>query len=60
MIKILKEKCPKDHICPMINLCNQKAVSQKGFDAPIIDHKKCIGCMVCVQRCPYKAFKKVD
>jgi len=59
MIKIIKERCPQDHPCPLIRICQQKAISQKGFDAPEVDNKKCIECMLCVQKCGYKAFQKV-
>jgi len=58
MIKVAKERCPQDHPCPLIRICPQKAISQKGFNAPEVDNKKCIKCMLCVQRCGYKAFEK--
>jgi ferredoxin len=62
MIKVNSQKCPQDHICPMIRQCPKKAISQNGFDAPVVDTQKCIECMFCVNHCPYKAFevKKKD
>ncbi|MFA5930828.1 MAG: 4Fe-4S binding protein [archaeon] len=58
MIRVVSEKCPQDHICPMIRVCPKKAITQKGFSAPEINHKECIECMACVNRCPYKVFEK--
>jgi ferredoxin len=56
MIKVDKNKCPKDHACPMVKLCPKKAISQKNYDAPKIDKEKCIKCLLCVKKCPYNAF----
>ena len=58
MIKVNSEKCPQDHRCPMIRLCASKAITQNGFEAPTVDNKKCIECLVCVKNCPYGAFEK--
>jgi len=57
MIKVNSKKCPKDHPCPLVKSCPQKAISQKGFDAPKVDNKKCSECMFCVNHCPYEAFE---
>ena len=60
MIAVISEKCPQDHVCPMIRLCKQEAISQEGFQAPAIDDEKCIDCMVCVKKCPHNVFEKVE
>lgn len=57
MIVVNPGKCPQDHRCPMIAKCPMTAISQVGFNAPIVDISKCIGCMACVKLCPYKAFE---
>ena len=55
MIVVIPDKCPQDHVCPLIRMCPQKAISQKGFNAPNVDNEKCIECLVCVKNCPYNA-----
>ena len=59
MIEVINEKCPQNHLCPMIRKCPKKAISQKGFNAPEIDKSKCIECLVCVHNCPHGVFEKV-
>ncbi len=59
MIVVNSEKCPQDHVCPMIKRCEQEAISQEGFKAPMVDHEKCIECMICVKNCPKEAFEVV-
>ena len=51
---ILKN-CPQNHKCPAVNICPVGALSQEGFNAPIIDHNKCIKCGKCSNFCPKKA-----
>ena len=37
--------------------CPQGAISmQDGL--PVIDYAKCVGCLVCVQKCPRKCIKE--
>ena len=55
ILKVIKEKCPQNHICPSLKVCPVQALSQTGYDAPIVDMKKCIKCAKCVQFCPKKA-----
>ena len=55
-IVVNKDKCPKDHCCPLIEACPVGAISQHNFDAPEVDHEKCITCGLCVNNCGYKAF----
>ena len=55
ILKIINEKCPQNHICPLLKVCPVGALSQKGFDAPTVDTDKCIKCGACVKFCPKKA-----
>ena len=54
-LKIIVERCPKNHKCPAVKVCHVKALSQKDFNAPIVDHNKCIKCGKCANLCPKKA-----
>ncbi len=53
-LKIIIENCPQNHKCPAVNVCPVGALSQKDFEAPIIDYDKCIGCGKCSNFCPKK------
>lgn len=58
MIKILtliKENCPQNHPCPAVKVCPVGALSQIDFNAPNIDHDKCIKCGKCSNFCSKKA-----
>ncbi len=58
MAKILNIKidnCPQKHACPAVRICPVGALSQNGFNAPEIDHNKCIKCGKCSNFCPKKA-----
>ncbi|MCI8944102.1 MAG: 4Fe-4S binding protein [Clostridia bacterium] len=58
MAKILNIKidnCPQNHACPAVRICPVGALSQNGFNAPEIDHNKCIKCGKCSNFCPKKA-----
>jgi len=56
-IYINENACVKNHMCPVINLCPVKAISQASPTvAPVIDKEKCINCGKCIKFCPYKAF----
>ena len=37
-LKIIIENCPQNHKCPAVNVCPVGALSQKDFEAPIIDY----------------------
>ena len=56
-ISVVKYKCPQNHPCPSIKVCPTGAIVQNGFDAPSIDHEKCIECKVCVKYCPMGAIQ---
>lgn len=50
--------CPQSHRCPLIAKCPVNAISQNGFDVPIIDEEQCIGCGACQQVCPLGAVQE--
>lgn len=54
-LNVLMEKCPQSHLCPSVKVCPVGALSQVGFNAPTVDHDKCIRCGKCSNFCPKKA-----
>ena len=54
-LKIIKEKCPQNHACPSVRVCPFGALTQNGYNAPIVDEAKCTKCGKCVKFCPMKA-----
>ncbi|MFA6322033.1 MAG: 4Fe-4S binding protein [Candidatus Buchananbacteria bacterium] len=52
-----KNQCPQNHPCPALKICPKKALSQKNFDAPIVDANKCCDCGMCVKFCPKGALR---
>ncbi len=54
-LKIVIENCPQNHKCPAVDVCPAGALSQKDFEAPVIDDDKCIRCGKCSDFCPKKA-----
>ena len=54
-LEIRKENCPQNHKCPAVKACPVGALSQKDFEAPVIDYEKCISCGKCESVCPKKA-----
>ncbi len=54
-LNVIKERCPQNHKCPSVGICPVGALSQNGFDAPIVDEEKCIECSKCSRFCPMKA-----
>ena len=54
-LDIILKNCPQNHKCPAVNICPVGALSQEGFNAPIIDHNKCIKCGKCSNYSPKKA-----
>lgn len=55
-LKIIIENCNQNHKCPAVRVCPVKALSQKDFEAPKVDHTKCIRCGKCIKKCPKKVF----
>lgn len=58
MITIDKNRCPQNHRCPSINVCPVGAISQNGFELPIINQELCVECGKCIKFCPRKAIQK--
>ncbi|WP_088187371.1 4Fe-4S binding protein [Desulfosporosinus sp. FKA] len=56
-VSINKDRCPQNHPCPSIRVCPVGAIEQIGFNAPVINQDKCIGCKKCVKYCPMGAFQ---
>ena len=54
-LEIRKENCPQNHKGPAVKACPVGALSQKDFEAPVIDYEKCISCGKCASVCPKKA-----
>lgn len=54
-LNVLMEKCPQSHPGPSVKVCPVGALSQVGFNAPTVDHDKCIRCGKCSNFCPKKA-----
>ncbi len=57
-IQVIKNRCPQNHPCPSISVCPVGALTQNGYDAPVINESKCIDCGKCVRFCPMGALKK--
>jgi len=57
-VKVLPNRCPQNHPCPSLKVCQAGALSQEGFAAPVVDEVKCIDCHRCVSFCPMGAFVK--
>ena len=58
MIKVNKNICPHDHVCPLIKACPVGAISQDAEGFPVIDYTLCIECGKCVRKCPMKAMEQ--
>lgn len=52
---VKKHRCPQNHPCPSIRVCPVGALKQNGYNAPIVDQKKCIKCGKCIRYCPMRA-----
>ncbi|MBU4438147.1 MAG: 4Fe-4S binding protein [Acetobacterium sp.] len=57
ILVVKKERCPQNHPCPSVGVCPVEALSQVGFDAPVVDMDKCIKCGKCVKSCPMGALQ---
>ena len=55
MLTLIKSNCSQNHPCPAVRVCPVGALSQNNFEAPVIDHSKCIKCGKCSNFCPKKA-----
>lgn len=48
-------ECPEEIPCnPCVEVCPRKAIVIKDslIDIPLVDHSKCIGCLLCIPKCP--------
>lgn len=54
-LKVDLHRCPQSHACPSVRVCSVGALSQNGYDAPVVDQQKCIKCGKCVKFCPMHA-----
>lgn len=57
MIRVDKEICPHNHVCPLMKLCPVDAITQDADGYPVIDYDLCIECETCVENCPKQAMK---
>jgi len=55
LLVVKTNRCPQNHPCPSVKVCPVNALSQKGYNAPIVDMDKCIKCGKCVKFCPMRA-----
>lgn len=55
ILNVKKDNCPQNHPCPAVKVCPVGALSQAGFNAPTVNHDKCIRCGKCSNFCPKKA-----
>ena len=55
ILAVSKQRCPQNHACPSIRVCPTGALSQKGYNAPVVDMDKCVRCGKCVRFCPMRA-----
>lgn len=46
-----KARCPQNHPCPAMRVCPVGALSQKNYEAPVVDEEKCIKCGKCARYC---------
>ena len=58
MIIVDKNLCPQNHKCPAIQVCPVNAISQIGFELPVVDNQVCIECQKCIKFCPMGAIKQ--
>jgi ferredoxin len=57
MIKIDAKRCPQNHRCPAMRVCQFEAITQKGYGLPEVNLDKCQLCLTCVDFCPMGAIK---
>ncbi|EKE03053.1 MAG: 4Fe-4S ferredoxin iron-sulfur binding protein [uncultured bacterium] len=60
MLKVNKEKCPQNHSCPSVKICPTGAITQNGYELPLINSDKCIMCRKCIDFCPMRAIQEIN
>jgi len=55
-----KNRCPQNHVCPILRICAAGAISQNGYGLPIIDVEKCSECGKCTRFCGMQAVYKAS
>ncbi len=56
-VRVNKNLCPHNHICPLIKLCPVAAITQNTEGYPEVDGEKCIECGECIASCPKGAME---
>jgi ferredoxin len=56
-VTVINSRCPQNHPCPAVRRCAVGALTQNGFNAPVVDNSKCIDCGKCTSFCPMGALK---
>jgi len=56
-VVVEKRRCPENHPCPAVSVCPVGALTQKGYNAPMVDKAKCTGCGKCGWFCPMGALQ---
>jgi Fe-S-cluster-containing hydrogenase component 2 len=59
-LEVIKYKCPQNHRCPSLSVCPTGALTQQGYNAPVVDQDKCIQCEKCVWSCPMRALQLIE
>ena len=49
-LNLIKDNCPQNHPCPAVKVCPVGALSQNAFEAPTINHDKCINALISAPR----------
>jgi ferredoxin len=57
-MRVAQNKCPQDHKCPAIKVCEVQAISQNGYSLPVIDESICVDCGKCIEFCPMGAISR--
>lgn len=58
-IKVVTKRCPQNHPCPAIRVCQVNALTQKGYAAPEVNEETCVDCGKCAVYCPKGALQVV-
>jgi ferredoxin len=59
-VEVRKNRCPQNHPCPAVRVCPTGALTQRGFEAPVVDESLCTGCGKCVRQCFPGALNLID